>query len=349
MRAKVLEVRAGIVCIGGAMLGLCASAHAQPASLALQWSPASDDIACIDVTSVTDSLREHVGASALGEPDQAARVVEVTVERVASELTLTLVLRDHDGLVLGERELHAAEDDCATLRDAAVLAIAVMAGPESPPAEPAQVPEPLTPAVAPVAARVAGLVQAIDAEPRPRAARTSYVGRFELAIGSAFTDGIVPQPAFHAALFSRLALFEQLAFELSLVFLGQGDAAMSGPFNGGAHFVPLYGVLTACPLRWETPAGRISACAGALAGVLLAQSYQAAASGNAVEPLAGAVVRVPCTIPLPGAIKLSAAATLGTPLVYRSVDVVDPLGGLQRLWRTPPLFASVELGVGLEL
>jgi hypothetical protein len=331
------------------MLGLCASARAQPVSLALQWSGTSDEIACIDLTTVTDSLRERVGANGLGEPDQASRVVEINVEKNTNELTLTLVLRDHEGAVLGQRELRAAEADCATLLDAAVLAIVVMAGPEPLPAEPAEVSDPPAPAAPPPQPRITASPQAADSETFPRATRTAHVGRFEVGVGSAFTDGIVPQPAFHAAVFTRLAVSGQLAFELSLMFLGQRDAPLPGPFNGGAHFVPLYAVLTACPLRWETSAGRISACLGAQAGMLLTQGYDAGVNGKSVEPLAGAVVRVPCAIPLPGPIKLSVAATLGTPFIYRTVDAIDPLLKVEELWRTPPLFASVELGVGLEL
>src|SRR6185295_72191 len=98
-------------------------AHAQW-SLALQNEAGAED--CLQEEALRADLSARLGAEAAEAPPR--NLIALHLRRDANGFVLAIDLRDANNAPIGERELRVSGTECATLRQAAVLAIAVMLG-----------------------------------------------------------------------------------------------------------------------------------------------------------------------------------------------------------------------------
>jgi hypothetical protein len=325
-------MHAALACIALLAVGLWPLPALAQWSLALRTDERTQN--CLRSSHVALGLEQQLGRPVL--LPNARRAIELWLSRVGDELVLAITLRDEAQGVIGVRELHATSAECGTLHDAAVLAIALMIGDERARAPADSPSKPLPRAIGAALAND----RTIQARPNLLALRS----------GAAWSVGLLPEPTLHAAAALRLSALEELPVELAFVFLGGADAALTGDSQGAAHITSAYAVLAACPLQTRPYAVQVAACLGVQAGAVFVAGHDfTARNGHSTEPLAGLVLRLPAVLRVLGPLRLWAAASVGTPLLYHRIAAVDAAGRRADLWRSSPVFSSIELGLGVEL
>jgi hypothetical protein len=329
---------------------------------------------CITAADLASRIQARTGAplAVLDEPLRARPVPEIAhwiegrMLRSGDAATLALTLRDASDALIGERVLERPITQCEELRDAAVLAIAVMMGKGEAllTPQPAATEPPATEATEPAAAEPDTAEPPAEApsEPAPPAPaqverpasppRATYRAPIHarLFAGATIAADIVPGVSAHAALTARVIHAIAWPIELSMHFLGQSEAELGGSSNGRATFTPLFAVLTTCPFGTGTGLMRVDACLGVLGGVSLTSATGFTQDNNrSAQPLAGIVLRLPISLRISGPLALRASATIGTPLTYFKTTAFDSERKEQVIAETSPLFGSLDVALGLDL
>ncbi|MFZ5897011.1 MAG: hypothetical protein ACOY0T_38490 [Myxococcota bacterium] len=114
--------------------GRASQAGATQARFRLGWARAAGAEGCVE----QQRLRQLVAARLGRDPfdADAERSIEGVVERRGGRFSLQLVVREADGVSLGERHLESAGEDCSELTEAAVLAVALTIDPNAPAVDP---------------------------------------------------------------------------------------------------------------------------------------------------------------------------------------------------------------------
>lgn len=359
-----------------ALLAIAAKSACAEAGWALYIDEGLDNGSpCITAAELASRIQAGTGAplAVLDKPlrersvPEIAHWIEGRMSRSGDAATLALTLRDASDALVGERVLERPAAECEELRDAAVLAIAVMMGkgesllsPQPAASEPPATEATEPPAVEPDAAEPPAEAAASEAAPpepapieRPTPApRAAYRAPLHarLFAGTTIAADIVPGVSLHAALTARVIHAIAWPIELSLYFLGESEAELGGGSSGRASFAPLFAVLATCPLGAGTGLVRADACLGVLGGVSLTSATGFSRDNDrSAQPLAGIVLRLPISLRISGPLALRASATMGTPLTYFETKAVDSEQKRQVIAETSPLFGSLDVALGLDL
>lgn len=363
------------LCAALALLAFPAEKAGAQGGWALFIHAASDDAApCVTAADVASRIGTRTGATltVLEKPlrEQSIAGIEHWIEarmvQRGDAAALALVLRDRDDGVIGERMLEQPPGaQCDELRDAAVLAIAVMMGKgesllapapeeiatEPPPStdtpQPAREPEP-----APTPEALASPPRTAPAEPMPAQRPPAYRAPLHARVfaGAAIAADVVPGISAHATITLRVIHAFAWPLELSLAYFGTSEAELGGASEGRVSYRPLYGVLATCPFGAGSGALRADACIGVLAGTSFTQaSGFTEKNGDSVLPLAGIALRLPVSLRIAGSLSLRAAAMLGTPLMYNEVTARDSADTPRVVAETSPLFGGLDLALGIDL
>jgi hypothetical protein len=292
------------------------------------------------VTALTGATLVELAAPESERPAQVEHVIAARLSRHDDRVTLVLALHDASDALVGERVLERPADQCSALREAAVLAVMVMIGQSLP--APVEAPAPATPS-----AKMPRASEQPAAAPKDeKRARLSW----QLFAGGGAAGNVVPGVTPHALLGARLTNALPWPLELSASFFGQSEAELGAGSEGRAEFSPLYALLTTCPFGAGWGALRVDACVGLLGGVALTSATDfTLRNRKGTQPLVGIVLRLPISMQLAGPFFVRASASVGTPLIYSRTDAIDSELQRQKLTETAPVFAAVDLALGLVL
>jgi hypothetical protein len=138
----VMQQRAWLVVV--TVLGSVAHAQASAETWGLKWNAPAG---CLQAADLAERVERHAGRPLFAA--QARRHIEGYLAAEAQDtFRVRVTLLDHEGRVLGTRELVATAATCRELDERIVLVLALLIAPfteTAPPAEPSPAPRPLTP------------------------------------------------------------------------------------------------------------------------------------------------------------------------------------------------------------
>lgn len=288
-----------------------------PTVARLSFERAEDAARCIG----EPELRERVAARLGRDPFVAEAPLEARV-RIEGGEGYRAVIELSRGEERTRRELASARADCADLADALALALSLAVDPASLLAPP-RPPEP-EPAVAEPEPPIAE--QAV-AEPAPRDDDVSA----RLGAHLLGSWGVAPEVSGGLALFAGFRLMD---FSIDLELRGEVPAEVAGT-NGRVRGAPFTAGLAPC-----AHVDVVTLCGVARAGAFWAEAVEAASARAGFAPYLSLGVRGGVEVPLASAVSLSVLGELSAPLLGAEL-----LLGTERVWGTPPVSASVGLGV----
>ena len=295
-----------------------------PTVARLSFERAEDAARCID----EPELRERVAARLGRDPFVAEAPLEARV-RIEGGEGYRAVIELTRGEERTRRELASARADCSDLADALALALSLAVDPASLLAPP-RPPEP-DPAVAepepPIAEPPVSELPVAEPAPPPRDDDVSA----RLGAHLLGSWGVAPEVSGGLALSAGFRLMD---FSIDLELRGEVPTEVAGT-NGSVRGAPFTAGLAPC-----AHVDVVTLCGVVRAGVFWAEAVEAASARAGFAPYLSLGVRGGVEVPLASAVSLSVLGELGAPLLGAEL-----LLGSERVWGTPPVSASVGLGV----
>lgn len=185
--------------LAAASIALSARARAdEPRTSSLSWLRMSGADACIATQPLARAVEARLGREVFVSAAQAELSVEGRIEkRKEGGFRAVITMRDHDGTLLGTRELERPDPSCDAMSEPLALVIAVMIDPDAamrpkPPPEPPPAPPPAETAPPPPPADPAP----VETAPPPKKKRETW--RFEGGGHAQAVAGLAPEVAWGA-------------------------------------------------------------------------------------------------------------------------------------------------------
>jgi len=251
-----------------------ALAQSAPAPIRLQYQRGPGAETCPDEAQLREAIAAHLGFDPFA--DQGKRVLEITVERVDSNLMARVTIVGENGTAAGERVLRSSSPECRDLAAVVTLAVSMVLDPLAGESAPAGLPPIALPPPAPTVSPVeAAAVSASAPEPAPR----PHAGPdFEVGVAFLGAVGAVSSP--------NLGLQLQLAVAWPLFSLGlegRADFPVSQQLaTGSVDTSQLTASLVPCLTRWH-----LGLCALVTAGATRVQATGIEPSGSQLAPYVG--------------------------------------------------------------
>ena len=252
-------------------------APAEPLTFRLSWVRGVGAEACPNAEQLAAAVEARLGRAAFSEP--ALRHIEGSVGRAEGSWRVQLRVIGADNVVLGSRELEAHGPDCASIADAASLAVALTIDPhaldERPELQrgvPAEVPVPAPPPApappVPPAPTPPAPSSSAARRPVPEGSNRSGALTGEVAPRVLLGVGILPDPGFGAELGAELRLAPALGLSMSMAYLAEQRT------SGGQFGLSLAaGSLGLCLWALHRPRALLKICGELMAGAVQVVVY----------------------------------------------------------------------------
>lgn len=354
----------GSVCVAG-----LACADDQRLS-SLSWVELPGAESCGGAPAIARAVEQRLGREALVSPAAATFSIEGRAERSGAGLRAVLVLRDHTGAQLGERELSSEGPDCNELREKVSLAVALMIDPDAAIRSPPQAPQAtVAPSVSradaapstssspvPVQAAVPQHAQlptdlatpSRSPKERREAIDVSPPGRWsvEPAVSAAIGFGFMPSASVGAIL--DTTLLPPRFWPMKFYAGGWASQTPAASASASAHFTSAFGGIGLCPLLERSGAFSLLVCGAGQLGIANAEpeGFEAAHGGSLLT--FHLVPDAHLSIQLARGISARAGGSLAVALL-RSQFVFETSAGQRFLFDPPWLAGTVDLGLAVTL
>ena len=306
----------------------------------LAWVRLEGAESCIAAPALAQGVERRLGRKVFVSASDAEITVEGTIGR-APKVGFRAQLRvtAKDGTVLGSRDVETRAASCDAIDEKLSLIVSVLIDPDAS-LGPKETPLAAPPALPTVIERERVVV--VHDEPRP----VQRPWRFELTLAVMGTVGL--QPGIGVAFAPSVLLTPPHFWG---VRAGGGIAATtSTDARGGASADAsmAHGSLALCPLA--TSGGRVEAlaCGGALIGALRARGIGFDTSTTTSSLVAGPLVVGRASLKIAGPLVASVALDVVVPLAHAEIGY-HTASGENALFRTAPVAAMAELGIGVQL
>lgn len=307
----------------------------------LAWVRLEGAESCIAASALAQSVESRLGRKVFVSASDADITVEGTIGPAPKQgFRAQLRITAKDGAVLGSRDVETRSASCDAIDEKLSLIVSVLIDPDG-----TAVPDPAAPpppVVAPtVIERERVVVVHDDAPPPPRPP-----WRFELTV--AFMASLGLQPGVGVA-FAPSIIVDPPHFWA--VRAGGGLAATtSTAAQGGASADAslAHGSLALCPLATRGGRVEVLACGGALLGALRARGIGFDTTATTSSLVAGPLAVGRASLEVAGPLVVSLALDLVVPIAHAEIGYRTP-SGENALFRTAPVAAMAELGIGVQL
>lgn len=314
---------------------------------ALAWVRDEGAESCAAAGALVRDVNARLGYSPF-DPN-AARVIEIRIERIASGFRSRLFVRGPDGAALGRRLITSDDSACDALLSATALAVALLIDPESASRTPPSAPPPATSTPAPPRTPPAPRAPAqprreVPLQTNPRRQSGS------VALHGLVTTGLVPSAAAGLELHVAAQPHPRFGWSLNAFYVASADAHS----DALTLHVNLVGLGAAATLQLlEGGGSSLSLAAGPTLGVL--RSAVSTRDTGGTTPRATGAGEWPSLFveaSLNGQVAImpelfvSARAAVLTPLMTRELGLSTDGGPTETLFRQPTLAATGGVGLG---
>jgi len=331
----------------GAAGGILALLSASPAraeggkrTSSLAWVRLEGAESCIAAPALAQSVETRLGRKVFVSASDADITVEGTIGRGPKQgFRAQLRITSKDGTILGSRDVETRAASCDAIDEKLSLVVSVLIDPDGSLAA-----EEAPPPALPVAPTVIERERVVVVHDEPRAPPPPW--RFELTVAAMASVGL--QPGIGVALAPSIVLDPP---HFWAVRAGGGIAATtSTEAKGGASADAslAHGSLALCPLA--TRGGRVQAlaCGGGLVGALRARGIGFDTTTTTSSLVAGPFVVGRTSLKIAGPVVASVALDLVVPIAQAEIGY-HTASGDNALFRTAPVAAMAELGIGVQL
>ncbi len=251
MRNQNLAAKRTITGIAGVLALVSArGAEAADATSSLAWVRLEGAETCIGANALARAVEERLGRAVFVSASQADLTVEGAIgPATTSGFRASIRVSDHDGVVIGSREVETLESSCNALDGKLALVVSLLIDPDGAPA-----PAPVAPPAAPLVIERTVVVPA--APPR--------VWSFDLTAGIGLTLGL--QPGAGVAVAPAVAITPPRLFPIiasaAIAFPSTTDVGAGARVETSTSFADL----ALCPLAGERGLVRAMACVGGFLG-----------------------------------------------------------------------------------
>jgi len=306
----------------------------------LAWVRLEGAESCIAAPALAQSVESRLGRKVFVSASDADITVEGTIGRGPKQgFRAQLRVTSNDGTVLGSRDVETRASTCDAIDEKLSLIVSVLIDPDGSLAPDSAPPPPL-----PVAPTVIERERVVVVHDQARTIPPPW--RFELTVAVMASVGL--QPGVGVA-FAPSIILDPPHFWA--VRAGGGIAATtSTDAQGGASADAslAHGSLALCPLA--TRGGRVEAlaCGGALLGALRARGIGFDTTTTTSSLVAGPLLLGRTSLKIAGPVVASLALDLVVPLAHAEIGYRTP-SGENALFRTAPVAAMAELGIGVQI
>ena len=307
----------------------------------LAWVRLEGAESCIAAPALAQSVESRLGRKVFVSASDADITVEGTIGRLPKQgFRAQLRVTAKDGAILGSRDVETRAASCDAIDEKLSLIVSVLIDPDGAGAPEEAAPPP--PEVAPTVIERERVVVVHD-EPR---APPPPPWRFELTVAVMGSVGL--QPGVGVA-FAPSIILDPPHFWA--VRAGGGIAATtSTDAQGGASADAslAHGSLALCPLATRGGRVEVLACGGALLGALRARGIGFDTTATTSSLVAGPLAVGRASLKVAGPVVASLALDLVVPIAHAEIGYRTP-SGENALFRTAPVAAMAELGIGVQL
>jgi len=313
----------------------------------LAWVRLEGAESCIASPALAQRVEGRLGRKVFVSASEADITVEGTIgPSPKGGFRAQLRVSARDGSLLGARDVETRAATCDAIDEKLSLVVSVMIDPDATPG-----------ADDPKAALAAPAAEAGPAPPevvvkerivvvREEPPRADPPWRFELTLAAMATLGL--QPGAGVAFAPAVILSPPRFWAIRVA---GGIAATSSVDAGGgatAEASLAHGSVALCPLAARGPRLGALACAGALVGALRGRGIGFDTTTTTSSLVAGPVVLGRASLRIAGPLLASAALGLVVPVAHAELGYRTSTGSAS-LFRTAPVAATAELGIGVEL
>lgn len=337
---------------GAALLVARPAAAEEPRVAALSWIRMPGAEACATPPDVAQAVEQRLERRVFVSPTDAELWVEGRVEHTETGWQAVIGMMDADGAEIGTRTIEVDDPDCRALDASVALVVSAMIDPEAA-LRASATPETQAAAEAapePPAESAEVLERPLSDCPEPAPEPRAPPARWGLGIvgGGVVGLGVLPGVALGATLHIDVTPPGFVPIELGVVIFRDARGELRD--GGGADLSLAWGELGLCPEigAGETEAGWLRACGLVQVGAIQSRGFGFDRSFDSDDAIVNAAARARLALRLTGGLMLSAAGTLGVPLLRRGFEAREAGGEIREVFRMAAVLGLLEVGVGGE-